>query len=138
MIKARRAKGDDTLAGCKTLARVVRQHNWRFAEALARYSTKAFVAAVVPGAHDNLHWDEEPQFGSKVVRAIVTPNCANQLRDDIVEGLRQCSSERFKYDLVNMAADASTPSPPAHMNSENATLRAIDAVRTQMWKTDFR
>ena len=102
LVHPRRTGCDDKLTASKCLHIVVRQHKWQFAVQLAKYSTKSFVAEVVEGANEYMNWYEDPEFGTRVVRCIISRSCPSHLRSQVTDGLEQCGTEGFYYDLADM------------------------------------
>ena len=145
--KAKAKAGDDEkdevpkIKETKFLENVIRNSNWCTSMDLAERSTRAFVAEVIPGAHEYLKWFEDPEFGTRVVRVILTGSCDEGLRRDALDGLIMAEKDNFIPDVVVL--------PPSNVTiyqwsdkgtgpQENKLLAAINCVQSELYRTNHR
>ena len=126
------------MSAAQSLQIVVRQHNGKFSACLAKYSTKSFAAEVIPGAHEYINWNEDPEFESKAVRVILTSFCPATLRADVKSGLEVLNTEYYFYELVDLDQGDVLEFEKFTDGNEPAVLTAIEAVHCEMWETDKR
>lgn len=72
----------------------------------------SFMCNVVPGLPRNFYYDEDPQFGSKVIRITITKHCSRELHTELMAGLHSIKFCELDYDLVDhVEKNVDSPQP---------------------------
>jgi len=96
---------------------------------------------VIPYMQDSIAYEEDPAFGSRVVRITITKHCSDYLHGKFRRNLKRISFCKFAYDLVDMKGNKSSenmlPLPNALVTT-NKLVGAINAVEMAMRKYNYR
>jgi len=111
------------------LQNVILNHNWAFCQELAKWSARAFVAETIPGAHEYLNWWTEPEFGTRVVRVIISQTCDSWLRHEVSGGIKIAENDKLYVDFVNLIANQEICDVAGVAGKDSQILAAIDKVQ---------